>query len=128
MLRAGELNTPVKLLAKLYWVNGEKNFNFGLASDQYEEITDDYGAPTNEYAVWKMVRGKVEIGSGREFFGAKRINNELDGIIQIRLMPNITSDMRVLVDGIEYELSAPPIIAGQKPWERFTELHVKRVT
>lgn len=128
MLRAGELNTPVKLLAKLYWVNGEKNFNFGLASDQYEEITDDCGAPTNEYAVWKMVRGKVQIGSGREFYGAKKINNSLEGIIQIRMIPGITSDMRVMVDGQIYELIAPPIIAGQKPWERYIELHVRRVT
>lgn len=128
MLRAGELNTPVKLLAKLYWVNGEKNFNFGLASDQYEEITDDCGAPTNEYAVWKMVRGKIQIGSGREFYGAKKINNSLEGIIQIRMIPGITSDMRVMVDGQIYELIAPPIIAGQKPWERYIELHVRRVT
>jgi len=128
MLRAGELNTPVKLLAKLYWVNGEKNFNFGLASDQYEEITDDYGAPTNEYAVWKKVRAKVQIGSGREFYGAKKINNALEGIIQIRMIPGITSDMRVMVDGQIYELIAPPIIAGQKPWERYIELHVRRVT
>ena len=128
MLTAGELNQSITLLAKLYWVNGVKDFIFDLTPDQYEEITDNYGAPVNEYAPWKKVRAKVQIGSGREFYGAKKINNSLEGIIQIRMIPGITSDMRVMVDGQIYELIAPPIIAGQKPWERYIELHVRRVT
>jgi head-tail adaptor len=32
----------------------------------------------------QKIPAKVQIGSGREFFGAKRINAELDGLVQIR--------------------------------------------
>lgn len=108
-------------------VNGIKSFAIGLKPGEYQEILDADGAPANEYADWKTVWAITQIGSGREYFGARRNLTELDGLIKIRYLAGITSDMRVVVDGQEYEINSPPIVAGEKTWDRSIELHVNRV-
>jgi SPP1 family predicted phage head-tail adaptor len=65
-----------------------------------------YGEEEN----WKtfiQVWAELQIGSGREFFGAKRINAELSGLAwTVQYVRGITSDMRVICSRGTFEITS----------------------
>lgn len=76
---------------------------------------------TNIATVW----ANINIGSGREFYAASKVNCELSGIIKIRYRSGIEADMRIIYNGRVFDLLKPPINVEEKNTE--IELHVKEV-
>jgi SPP1 family predicted phage head-tail adaptor len=103
--------------------------NIGKLRDQIiiQQKTVTYNALNEEIQSWSTyatVWAEVMIGSGREYWGAKKLNAELDGIIKIRYNSGVTELMQVVYNSKTYQVSAPPIQDVKKSW---TELHVKKV-
>ena len=86
---------------------------------------NSYGEETKTYSTLATVWANIQIGSGREFFGAQKVNSELSGIIKIRYKEGLTSDMRVVYNGTTYDLVSPPIDIDDR--RRFIRLEVKEV-
>lgn len=49
-------------------------------------------------------------GPGREFLAAEAIRAETAGRFVIRYLPGVTAEMRVLWEGLAWNIKAPPII------------------
>jgi head-tail adaptor len=72
-----------------------------------------------------QVYAEIQIGSGREFFGAKAVNSQLSGLAKtVQYISGITSDMRVYHRSNIYDLIGKPI---EKYNPRANELHLKEV-
>jgi len=85
----------------------------------YNVLNEPIKTWTDFVTVW----AEVMINQGREFWGAKKLNAELSGIIKIRFNHDITELMRIIYDGETYQITAV-IQDVKKSW---TELHVKKV-
>jgi SPP1 family predicted phage head-tail adaptor len=76
---------------------------------------------------WKtfcQVWAELQIGSGREFFGAKRINAELSGLVKtLQYIKGVNSTMRVKCSRGIFEITATIDLREQNK----NELHLKRV-
>lgn len=86
-----------------------------------------YNALNEEIPAWPTyatVWAEVMIGSGREYWGAKKLNAELDGVIRIRYNSGVTELMQVIYSFKTYQITAV-IQDVKKSW---TELHVKMVS
>jgi len=85
----------------------------------YNVLNEPIKTWTDFVTVW----AEVMINQGREFWGAKKLNAELSGIIKIRFNHDITELMQIIYDGETYQITAV-IQDVKKSW---TELHVKKV-
>jgi len=85
----------------------------------YNVLNEPIKAWTDFATVW----AEVLINQGREFWGAKKLDAELSGIIKIRFNHDITELMRIIYDDETYQITAV-IQDVKKSW---TELHVKKV-
>jgi SPP1 family predicted phage head-tail adaptor len=86
-------------------------------------IQDEMGGITNEWVDYKKVWAAVLIGSGREFYGAKKVNTELTGIIKIRYKPEINKfDYRVKYGVRNFDIL---YVIDPLAKHEITELHVK---
>lgn len=76
---------------------------------------------------WKtfcQVWAELQIGSGREFFGAKQINAELSGLVKtLQYIKGVNSTMRVKCSRGVFEITATIDLREQNK----NELHLKRV-
>jgi head-tail adaptor len=101
--------------------------------NQIEQITIEQNFPYSDPETagmkdnWKtfcQVYAELQIGSGREFFGAKRINAELSGLAKtIQYVKGINSTMRVKCSRGTFE-----IIAAIDLRENNTvEIHLRQV-
>jgi head-tail adaptor len=76
---------------------------------------------------WKtfcQVWAELQIGQGREFFGAKRINAELSGLVKtLQYIKGINSTMRVKCSRGTFEITAAIDLREQNK----NELHLKQV-
>ncbi len=105
-IHSGDLNRQVTILKKLVTRNA-------------------YGEETIIYPAIATVWANIQIGTGREFFAAQKINSELKGIIKIRFRRGLLPDMRITYNNITYELVSPPIDINDK--REFLRLEVKEV-
>ncbi len=63
--------------------------NYPYSNPNYPGLCDNWKTFCRVYA-------ELQIGAGREFFGAKQINAELDGIIKtLQFVRGITNSMRI---------------------------------
>jgi SPP1 family predicted phage head-tail adaptor len=76
---------------------------------------------------WKtfcQVWAELQIGSGREFFGAKQINAELSGLVKtLQYIKGVNSTMRVKCSRGTFEITATIDLREQNK----NELHLKQV-
>lgn len=76
---------------------------------------------------WKtfcQVWAELQIGSGREFFGAKQINAELSGLVKtLQYIKGVNSTMRVKCSRGTFEITAAIDLKENNK----NELHLKRV-
>jgi len=102
--------------------------NIGSLRDRItiQNYTTTYNALNEPVKAWTdfvIVWAEVMINQGREFWGAKKFNAELSGIIKIRYNHDITELMRIIYEDETYQITAV-IQDVKKSW---TELHVKKV-
>ena len=102
--------------------------NIGSLRDRItiQDYTTTYNAlnePAKAWTDFVTVWAEVMINQGREFWGAKKFNAELSGIVKIRYNHDITELMRIIYDDETYQITAV-IQDVKKSW---TELHVKKV-
>ncbi|HYH05378.1 MAG TPA: phage head closure protein [Bacillota bacterium] len=84
---------------------------------------NEYNEPILTWSTFETLWADVQINQGREFWGAKKLNAELDGLIKIRYNRGVTELMQVVYDNRPYQITA--VLHDQrKVW---TELHVKKV-
>jgi len=54
---------------------------------------------------------------GREFFAAAQVQSELTAVFTIRYRSDVTETMRVLWNGVPYDIASPPInVNGANEW------------
>jgi SPP1 family predicted phage head-tail adaptor len=94
-----------------------------ITVQNYTITYNDLNEEIKTWADFVTVWAEVMINQGREFWGAKKLNAELSGIIKIRFNHDITELMRIPYDGQTYQITAV-IHDIKKAW---TELHVKVV-
>jgi len=94
-----------------------------IAIQDYTTTYNILNEPIKAWTDFVTVWAEVMINQGREFWGAKKLNAELSGIIKIRFNHDITELMRIIYDGETYQITAV-IQDVKKSW---TELHVKKV-
>lgn len=58
---------------------------------------DDYNAPVTTWENFASIWAEVLIGQGREYWGAKKLNAELSGIVRVRAKAGINEFMRVVI-------------------------------
>ena len=63
---------------------------------------------------------------GREFWQAQQVQSEGLIKITIRYLPNIKNDWKIRFEGVDYEITAPPIDIDMK--HRFMEIYCKVVS
>jgi SPP1 family predicted phage head-tail adaptor len=56
---------------------------------------NDYGEVINQWEDVTTTRASIYPISGKEFFSAEKINSEVTHKVNLRYLPNITTDMRV---------------------------------
>jgi head-tail adaptor len=90
---------------------------------------------TENWKTFCQVYAEIQIGNGRQFFGAKRINNELSGLVRtIQFIKGITPDMRIIhpFHGT-FEIMGPPrnfpqgVRDENANFTYFNELHLRQV-
>jgi SPP1 family predicted phage head-tail adaptor len=84
----------------LYRVNPGK-YRTPVTIQKRNGDTDSYGAPSDD-SDWTdviHVRAGVFPLSGSEFFKANEINSEITHRVQMRYIPGITPDMRIVLNG-----------------------------
>jgi head-tail adaptor len=93
-------------------------------------IQKNYPISTSETDIpenWKtfcQVYAELQIGSGREFFGAQKVNSELSGLVRtLQYIKGITSDMQVKCSRGTFEITAVIDLREQNK----VELHLKKV-
>jgi SPP1 family predicted phage head-tail adaptor len=57
--------------------------------------TNDYGEVIDQWDNITTTRAAIYPISGKEFFSAEKINSEVTHKVNVRYLPNITTDMRV---------------------------------
>jgi SPP1 family predicted phage head-tail adaptor len=102
--------------------------NAGILRDRItiQDYTTTYNIlnePVKAWTDFATVWAEVMINQGREFWGAKKFNAELSGIIKIRYNSEVTELMQVVYNSKTYQITAV-IQDIKKSW---TELHVKKV-
>lgn len=88
-------------------------------------VVDASGGPTQTWVDFWTCWAELQIGSGREYFGAKKANAKLAGLIKIRYVPGLDSTMRVVYNDRTFQILGPPVNVGGR--NREIELQVKEV-
>lgn len=79
---------------------------------------------TDNWKTFCQVWAELQIGSGREFFGAKQINAELSGLVKtLQYIKGINPTMRVKCSRGIFDITATIDLREQNK----NELHLKRV-
>lgn len=93
-----------------------------LEIQQYQKIgTGDYGDDLYDWITVYNVWAELQLGNGREFYGAQKINSEVSGLAKIPYQTGITKEMRVKYGDRTFEIIGPPVDIG----ERHIELELK---
>jgi len=74
------------------------------------------GEPKPSWSVFCRVWAEVQMGAGREFIAAQRVEPELTHVIILRWREGITAEMRVCWAGSFLQISGPPTIDEQGWW------------
>lgn len=82
--------------------------------------TSNTGDVQTGWATFKTLYANVVPLSGRDFYSAKAINSDITHRVELRWLPGVQPNMRVLHDGRLLELVSPPINVN----ERDRELHL----
>jgi head-tail adaptor len=91
--------------------------NFPYSDPNKAGLTDNW---KNFCQVW----AELQIGNGREFFGAKRVNAELSGLVKtLQYIKGVNSTMRVVCSRGTFEI----IAAIDQRENNYVELHLKQV-
>ena len=77
-------------------------------------ITDNNGAPIENWKTWKTLWSNKKGLSGRLFYAAEAVNAETDVIFIIRYVKGIRTDMRIIDDEGNYERIVPVDREGTK--------------
>lgn len=79
---------------------------------------------TDSWQTFCQVYAELQIGNGREYFGAKKYVEELDGIIKtMQFVRGILPDMRILWQGKYYEI----LTVNEMQHLNKVELKIKKV-
>ena len=71
---------------------------------QPAEGVDDFGTPCEIWSTFARPWAAKLNHSGRRFFQAQQMNTEITDVFNIRYMPGITTQMRVVYNGQTYEI------------------------
>lgn len=81
------------------------------------ESQDALGAPSETWAniatnptVWAQ---RLDL-RGKEFFTAREVHSEVEAKFVMRYRADITTDMRIVCEGVTYAIVAPPIELGRR--------------
>lgn len=87
---------------------GELNHRITITQDinRGSNITDDNGAPIENWQEYKKAWSKKTGLSGRVFYAAEAVNAEMDSIFTIRYDKNIKPYMRIVDDAGKYRIKA----------------------
>lgn len=91
---------------------GELNHRITFIEDvnRNSHITDDNGAPVEDWQPWRSFWSNKKGLSGRVFYAAEAVNAEADIIFTIRFIKGIRTDMRIVDnDGFVYKIKVPPL-------------------
>jgi SPP1 family predicted phage head-tail adaptor len=107
---------------------GAGKYNKKITIQQRLVSVDDYGQwianPT--WATYRAdVWAELQIGQGREYYGAKRTIPELSGLITIRYLQGVKSSMRVLFGTRIFDILS--IVPKGKNLREEIEMRVKEV-
>jgi SPP1 family predicted phage head-tail adaptor len=79
-----------------------------------EQSTETRDANGDRVPAWNVFAADVpaafQSGPGREYLAAEAIRAEVAGRFNIRYLPGVTAQMRVLWDGLVWNIKAPPIV------------------
>lgn len=81
-----------------------------ITIQQRQEVTTNGDRAWTWAAVYTDVPADFLSGPGREFLAAEAIRAETVGRFELRYLPGITADMRVLWDDQVWNIKAPPIV------------------
>lgn len=70
---------------------------------------DDYGGPTATWSTHAKVWGRVSPLRGRELINASALKAEGTVLFITRYVAGVTAAMRILFDGLYYDIAAPPV-------------------
>src|SRR5690554_4935398 len=87
--------------------------------------TGDYGDDIYDWKTDSTVWAELQLGNGREFWEAQKINSEISGLAKIPYQTGIKADMRVKYGSRIFELIGPPVDIGERHVEM--ELKLKEV-
>jgi SPP1 family predicted phage head-tail adaptor len=89
--------------------------------------TDELGQDVEQWVDKVTLKARTQIDQGREFWGAKRLNAELSGLIWIPYASanGITNTMRFLFNERTFDIVSPPIDKNNEHKE--LEFHVREV-
>lgn len=82
----------------LYRINPGK-YRTPITIQQRQFNEDSYGSTTEDWKDIIHTRAGVFPLSGSEFFKANEINSEITHRVQLRYIPGITPDMRIVLNG-----------------------------
>lgn len=85
-----------------------------IVFQQMSSTQNSYGENTEEWTDVIKTRGGIYPISGKEFFAADTVNNEVTHKINMRYIPGITSDMRIMFGDRIFHLISPPINFQEK--------------
>lgn len=74
-----------------------------------KDAENDYGEPIEKWDDISSAKAGIYPISGREFYAAETVNSEVSHKVNIRYIPGITSDMRIVFGERIFELISPPI-------------------
>jgi len=96
---------------------GERNRQISI-KHKVKTGTDDNGDPVYDYPTFAKPWAKIEINSGREFWGSRKNNAEWDGLFKIAYRSGITTDMFILYGTRTFNIQAviDPLEAHREIW------------
>ena len=90
------------------------DFRHVIIFQKRTKYQNDYGEEIDEWVDVIKTRAAIYPMSGREFFAAEQVQSEITHKINIRYVPGISSDMRILFGERVFEMDSPPINFQEK--------------
>ena len=82
---------------------------------EYPTMEEDaFGGEVEGWAEYATVWAAVYPIKGRELIAAQAVQSQLTTTFEIRYLAGVTSEMRIVYEGKNYELGAPPIDPQEK--------------
>jgi SPP1 family predicted phage head-tail adaptor len=90
---------------------GKLNHKITIIEDinRGKNITDDNGAPIEDWKPWKPIWSNKKGLTGRVFYAAQSVNAETDVFFTIRYIKGIRTDMRIMDNEGTYRIKVPPL-------------------